>query len=64
MQIDEAPVAAGNSIYFNSKARFSSFLPVAVAMELPPTMLTAFYVCKDEEKRVKEMREVQDHKVR
>lgn len=27
-----------------------SFLPVAVAMELLPTMLAAFYVCKDEEK--------------
>lgn len=36
---------------------FSSFLPVAVAVELQPTMLAAFYVCKDEEKRGGEMRE-------
>ena len=27
-----------------------SFLPVAVAVELPPTMLATFYVCIDEEK--------------
>lgn len=34
-----------------AKTVFPSFLPVAVAMELPPTMLAAFYVCEDEEKR-------------
>lgn len=57
MQIDEAPEAAGKYIYFNSTESFSSFLPVAVAVELPPTVLAAFYVCKDEEKRGGEVRE-------
>lgn len=56
MQIDEAHVAAGNSIYFNAKACFSLYLPVAVAMELPPTMLAALYVCENEERRGGEMR--------
>ena len=57
MQINEAPVVAGK--YIVTPFIFTlqpSFLPVAVAVELPPAVLAAFYVCEDEEKRGGEMR--------
>lgn len=64
MQIDEAPVVAGKYIgtpliLTAQTVFFLLFLPVAVAVELPPTVLAAFYVCNDSEKRGQEMKEAE-----